>query len=209
MVKKVRANRAGDLAKLEDLVKEGALLDREEAEVNASTPPAPIGFRVDEPEKDLGQRLQDARRQAGLTQGELSDRTKLADRDGKGIARTVISSYESGVNRPSPREMRILCETLRISPSHLIYGTDDPFDGLAEYGRFHGWGRTDAEFLAYLTYAFTKLHKHPRQGVMDIMLAVLRGWDKDFDHRAHKEAPALFLRMADELRLTLAARKKS
>lgn len=103
----------------------------------------------------------------------------------------------------------MLCEILRISPSHLIYGTDDPFDGLAEYGRFHGWGRTDAEYLAYLTYAFTKLHKHPRQGVMEIMLAVLRGWDKDFDRHAHEEAPALFLRLADELRLTLAARKKS
>jgi transcriptional regulator with XRE-family HTH domain len=205
---KISVRQKAEFEALEALAREGELLSREMAEAQADAPPAPIGFRVDEPEKDLGQRLQDARRQAGLTQGELSARTKLADHDGKGIGRTVVSSYESSVNRPSPRELRMLCEVLRVSPNHLIYGTDDPFDGLSEDARFGGWGRTDAEYLAYLTYAFTKLHHHPRQGVMDIMLAVLRGWDKDFDRHAHEEAPTLFLRMADELRLTLAARKK-
>ena len=167
-----------------------------------------VGFSVGEPERELGHRLQDARRQAGLTQGELSERTKLADASGEGIARAVISRYESGVNRPSPRELRIICEALRVSPSMLIYGTEDPFDSLTESGRFGGWGRNDAEFLAYLTYAFTKLHEHPRMGLMQVMLSLLRGWSKDFDRLAHKEAFDVFLQKADELRLSIATRKK-
>lgn len=208
MPKRVASKRTADLGKLEALAREADLLEREHAEEQANALPAAVGFRVDEPEKELGARLQYARREAGLTQGELSERTKLADPKREGIARTVISAYEGGVNRPSPRELRMLCEVLRVTPNHLIYGTDDPFDSFSEYGRYHGFGRTEAEFLAYLTYAFTKLHKHPRQGVMEVMLSILRGWERDFDRRAHEEAYAVFLRRADELRLTLAGRKK-
>ncbi|WP_211445208.1 helix-turn-helix domain-containing protein [Collimonas humicola] len=56
-----------------------------------------LSFGVDtsEPEQELGQRLQFSREAKGLTQGQLSDLTKRADKDGKGVSRAVISLYEA------------------------------------------------------------------------------------------------------------------
>lgn len=193
---------------LESLAAEASLLDREIAEELDTAPPQTIGYRTDEPEKDLGERLQGARRMAGMTQGELSERTKLADLRGEGVSRAVISLYENGGSRPGPRELRMLCEVLRVSPSYLIYETDDPFDGLSEYARYYGFGKTEAEFAAFLTYAFRQLHGHPRFAVLQLMLAVLRGWDKNFDDKAHAEAVPEFLKLADDLRAAVAKRRK-
>lgn len=187
---------------------ETRLLDRELAEDRANTPPGTIGYRTDEPELNLGERLQNARRMAGLTQGELAARTKLADPKNEGISRAVISLYETGVNRPGLREIRMLSDVLRVSPNHLIYDTEDPFDQESEYSRYYGWGKSEAELQAYLTYAFGRLHGHPRFAVLQLMLAVLRGWEKDFDDKAHAEAVPSFLRLADELRLEMAERKR-
>lgn len=179
------------------------MLDRELAEEIVDAPPQTIGYRTDEPEKDLGDRLQNARRMAGLTQGELAARTKLADPKNEGISRAVISLYETGVNRPGLREIRMLSDVLRVSPNYLIYDTEDPFDQMSEVARYYGWGKSEAEFLAYLTYAFGRLHGHPRFAILQLMLAVLRGWEKDFDGKAHAEAVPNFLRLADELRLAM------
>lgn len=82
-----------------------------EAEVATHRKPHKIGISDREPELELGRRLQEAREVAKLTQDELSERTKLADSEGKGISRAVLSLYEVGKNRPSPRELRMLCET--------------------------------------------------------------------------------------------------
>lgn len=184
------------------------LLSREAAEDRANTTPGTIGYRTDEPEQDLGNRLQNARRMAGLTQGKLSERTKLADSKGEGVSRAVISLYENGGSRPGPRELRMLCEVLRVSPSYLIYDSEDPFDRESDYSRYYGWGKSEAELQAYLTYAFGRLHGHPRFAILELMLAVLRGWEKDFDDKAHAEAVPAFLRLADELRLEMAERTR-
>lgn len=193
---------------LEALAAETDLLSRELAEDSAAMTPQAIGYRTDEPEQNLGERLKEARRMAGLTQGGLSERTKLADSKGEGVSRAVISLYENGGSRPGPRELRMLCEVLRVSPSYLIYDSEDPFDRESDYSRYYGWGKSEAEFLAYLTYAFGQLHGHPRFAVLQLMLAVLRGWEKDFDGKAHAEAVPAFLRLADELRLEMTERNR-
>lgn len=197
-------------ALLDELANEAALIDREIEEKYSGRPPAKFGVLATEPETELGQRLQDARRAAGLTQGELAEKTQRVDVTGNGISGAVISLYERGVNRPGPREIRILCETLRITPNHLVYGEETPFEqhGLHEYARYWGGIKSEAEFHAALTYCFSRLHGHHKGAIMDLMMGLLRGWNKNFDKELDAKAAESFLRQSDELRLELVKRQK-
>lgn len=202
---KAKTKRQQDV-ELEALASQAELLDREIAEDVIHRKHPPIGISDQEPELELGQRLQEAREASKLTQGELAELTKQADSEGKGISRAVLSFYETGKSRPSPRELRMLCESLRVSPSQLIYGTDDPFENLADYARYEGFSTTDPEFFAMLTYAFSKQHHHIRLAIMRIMNSMLMGWDKSWTANT-EEANRQFLEMADALRNLLAKRE--
>lgn len=202
---KAKTKRQQDV-ELEALASQAELLDRENAEDVIHRKHPPIGISDQEPELELGQRLQEAREASKLTQGELAELTKQADSEGKGISRAVLSFYETGKSRPSPRELRMLCESLRVSPSQLIYGTDDPFENLADYARYEGFSTTDPEFFAMLTYAFSKQHHHIRLAIMRIMNSMLMGWDKSWTANT-EEANRQFLEMADALRNLLAKRE--
>lgn len=175
-------------------------------EAVADREPTLFGVRTDEPEQELGERLQLAREHKGLTQAQLAELTKRADKEGKGLSRAVISLYEKNTNRPGTKEIRLLCEALRITPSYLIYGDDDPFEGYTEYGRFRGHARTEAEYYANMLYLFSKLHKHHSDAIMKIMQDLLMLWEKGFDKKMRKEAFPKFLAMADQLREELKAR---
>ncbi|HJV82452.1 helix-turn-helix transcriptional regulator [Noviherbaspirillum sp.] len=170
--------------------------------------PPPFGVMTREPEQEIGERLREAREAKGLTQSQLAELTKRADKDHKGISRAVVSLYEAGTNRPGPKELRLLCESLRVTPSYLIYGNNDPFGGVNEYGRFAGEGRTEAEYYANMVYLFTKLHRHHSEALMKIMQDLLRPWEKGFDKKMQKEAFPQFLAMADKLRKELQERDK-
>ena len=192
-----------DLARLKD---QAEYLDRQAAEDILHRKHPTIGISDQEPELELGQRLQEAREAAKLTQGELAELTKQADSEGKGISRPVLSFYETGKSRPSPRELRMLCESLRVSPSQLIYGTDDPFENLADNARYNGLATNDPEFFAMLTYAFSKQHHHTRLAIMQLMNSMLLGWDKTWTAN-NEEANKQFLEMANALQTLLAKRE--
>lgn len=194
-------------AELEALANQAEFLDREITEDVIHRKHPAIGISDQEPELELGQRLQEAREAARLTQGELAELTKQADTEGKGISRAVLSFYETGKSRPSPRELRMLCESLRVSPSQLIYGTDDPFENLLELQRFGGLAASDPEFFAMLTYAFSKQHHHNRMAIMQLMNSLLFGRDKTWTANT-EEANRQFLDMADALRNLLAKRER-
>lgn len=76
--------------------------------------------------KEVGRRILEARNGLGLSQQGLHGRTKLHDPEGIGISRAVLSLYETGVNKPGAREIRILCETLKVTPNWLLYGVESP-----------------------------------------------------------------------------------
>lgn len=192
-------------AEFDRLAEQAEFLDRQAAEDAIHRKPPMIGISDLEPELELGRRIQEAREGVKLTQGELAELTKLADSESKGISRAVLSFYETGKSRPSPRELRILCEALRVSPNQLIYGTEDPFENFFERYRFGGFATTDPEFYALLTYAFSKQHPHNRIAVMQLMNSLLQGWEKTWTLNTN-EANNEFLRMADKLRALLAKR---
>jgi transcriptional regulator with XRE-family HTH domain len=61
-----------------------------------------------------------ARTKAGLSIVDLHEQTQ--------ISRAVLLGYERGRTRPGAREIKLLCEALKITPNKLIFGTEDPFE---------------------------------------------------------------------------------
>lgn len=78
---------------------------------------AAANSKVAVPEDEVGKRIQQKRKEFGWSQNGLAMRTKQADANGEGISRTVISGYETGEYKPGARELRSLCETLKVSPT--------------------------------------------------------------------------------------------
>lgn len=88
-------------------------------------PPKPSdATSLPDADQDVGTRLKTARDERGFTQGAVANRTKMIDPEKRGISRTAIIGYEQGTSKPGLREIKLLCEVLRISPNWLIYGTD-------------------------------------------------------------------------------------
>jgi len=74
---------------------------------------------------DVSGRLKLARDNRGFTQIAVANRTKMVDPEKKGVSRTAIVGYEQGTSKPGLREIRLLCEVLKVSPNWLIFGTED------------------------------------------------------------------------------------
>jgi len=67
---------------------------------------------------DVAAELARARSKAGLSHSDLHRIT--------GISRSVLFGYENGRTRPGAKEIRLLCDALKVSPNRLIYGSDEP-----------------------------------------------------------------------------------
>jgi transcriptional regulator with XRE-family HTH domain len=184
---------------IDQLLAEASLMGRK-TEERAQQDRALIGYLRQSPELELGRRIQDARRKAGLTQGELAERTKLVDEDGNGITRGALSTYESGRNNPGPRELRLISECLKASPNWLIYGDDDPFGDLLDQLRYVFNTGNEGRFLAHLTYRFKKLHHGHRMAILKLVDGLLFEGDKHFDRAAELEAEQVFIELAEELK---------
>jgi transcriptional regulator with XRE-family HTH domain len=76
------------------------------------------------PEDGIGDRIRSAREARGLSQTSLAARSKRVDPTGKGVARTVLVGYESGQFKPGAREIRLLCQTLSVTPNWLVLGAE-------------------------------------------------------------------------------------
>lgn len=190
----------------QDMADQAAFVDRTIKEASLLEEPT-FGISKREPELGLGERLQTARESKRLTQGELAELTKLADPEETGISRAVISMYEVGKNRPSPRELRILCEVLHISPNLLIYGEEDPFNDWDERHRWGGFASTDSEFNALLAYSFHELHHHHKLAILQLINGLLWSGGKGGVSAQPDKANDYFLKMAEELKGLLEEKK--
>jgi len=151
-----------------------------------------------QPEVELGSRVREAREARHMTQGDLAMLTASLDSDEKGISRAVISLYEKGTNRPSPRELRLLCEALQLTPNYLIYGVEEPFEGGAQYERLGTIARRSTpEGYAWTAYIMSEIHHNHYDAVMKLVLDLARGWDKSFDLGLQERANEKMLQMAE------------
>lgn len=73
----------------------------------------------EEPSDGIASALIKARNEQGLTQAQLSDLS--------GVSRSAIKAYETGRNMPGSRELKALCRILKVSPTVLLYGSEDSF----------------------------------------------------------------------------------
>ncbi len=193
---------------LDKAMENAEFLDRQAAEQRRYSRPK-FGVSNEETELGLGTRLQEARESLKLTQGELAEATKQADPQGIGISRAVLSMYELGKNRPSPREIRLLCEVLRISPNYLIYGDDDPFGNFLDRHRWGFFSESDPEFYALLNFAFFSLDKHQKMDVMNIIMSLLGSRDTSWFDDKTDGANKQLLEIAEKLRELLEERNKT
>lgn len=196
---------------LEALASEAEFKGREWQE-NADADPRPRqpGRLLSAPERELGRRIQQTREAKRITQGDLSLLTKGLDDEEKGISRAVISLYEAGTNRPSPKEIRLLCEALQVTPNFLIYGDEHPFDESShDYERFGTIARRhDPEGYAWVAYVMSSIHHNHYDAVMKLVLDLARGWDKSFDEGLQEKANQQLLAMSAELQQRLERRGK-
>lgn len=120
------------------------------------------------PEDGIGDRIRTERERRGWSQSQLHVRTKECDPDGKGIARTVLIGYESGTYRPGARELRILCETLVLTPEWLLLGTSKAVEAdldAVSPGLFSGFGAPTLSEVFRLALVFLALKDHERAAV--------------------------------------------
>lgn len=62
--------------------------------------------------EELGQKLKEARLQAGLTQKEVADKL--------GVAQPIYQRFEKGVYECTYEQLRILCDFFDISADYLL-----------------------------------------------------------------------------------------
>lgn len=176
------------------------MVEAKDIDAEAATAAAPgyVRSKVQEPENDFGKRLQRMREDLDISQEQLSVQTLAHDASGKGISRAVISMYERGRNKPSPRELRILCDTMRVTPNQLLYGDDSPF----ETDRWTVLGQhSPPEHYARWVYLYSELDSVAKLALFDLVISIKRP-SKAFFDRFDTEAVAKFLALAEELKKT-------
>ncbi|WP_462390963.1 helix-turn-helix domain-containing protein [Acidovorax sp. Q11] len=85
----------------------------------------------------LAPELVQAREKLGLTQAQLASES--------GVSLSAIKSYEIGRTFPGAREIRQLCQALKLTPNKLLFGVDDPFASqqVGDAARFPGLTPTE------------------------------------------------------------------
>jgi len=120
---------------------------------------------------EIGKRLVAARTGLGFSQHAVHTRTKLHDSEGAGISRAVLSLYETGVNKPGAREIRILCETLKITPNWLLFGTESPVKTLQPSLEF--MRGTEVTLSVRLAYAMLALAPDERDAIASLLFSLI------------------------------------
>lgn len=126
----------------------------------------------DTSDQAVGRRIREAREGRGFTQQALSTRSKWVDPEGKGVSRTTLVAYESGTSRPGTREIRILCESLFVTPNNLIFGRENPFEASHPAREALKVGRGDIGEVAQLAFALTALKGHERDALLTMALSL-------------------------------------
>lgn len=122
------------------------------------------------PEDGIGSRIRAARDAKGWSQTDLANLTKEIDPQRKGVSRTVLVGYEGGQFKPAAREIRILCETLSITPNWLIFGSD--FAGGTEQVSMEA-ARKNGLFAAMrVALAIGVLKSHERTAFQSLVLSM-------------------------------------
>lgn len=148
------------------------------------------------------------RQLTGLTQRGLAARTVSADPKGRGLSGALISGYERSTEKPGPRELRLICDALGVTPNLLVFGDEALYRSRAEAARVRPWVAWDPELLAATTYCFGRLPLHCKEAILQLMVSLLRPGTPELDAQIEKDAVNEFLAVADRLRQQLRKKKR-
>ncbi len=122
------------------------------------------------PDEEVGARIRQAREGLQLTQAHLATRTRMADPEEKGISRTALVGYEAGSTRPGLREIRLLCEVLKVSPNWLVFGSESPVQtNLPSLDLVRG---SSIQSAVRTGFAIAALKGHEREALMSLALSL-------------------------------------
>ena len=76
-----------------------------------------------EPEFSIMQAMIDARKESGLTQKELSEKT--------GISESTLSQYKGGYSKPKDKRLALLANALEVAPAWLM-GLNVPMEPITD-----------------------------------------------------------------------------
>jgi transcriptional regulator with XRE-family HTH domain len=124
------------------------------------------------PEDEIGSRIREARESRGLSQTAVATRTKMNDPKGQGISRTVLVGYEAGQTKPGAREIRLLCETLGVTPNVLIYGSELAHESTQQAALDAVRNMTDLVSALRLALAICVLRPHERSAISSLVLSM-------------------------------------
>lgn len=80
-----------------------------------------------EPERGIAERIKQLRNELGISVEELSELTAeydYSDSERKGISVASLYRYEKGDREPGAREIRLLADALKRSPTWLVLGRE-------------------------------------------------------------------------------------
>jgi transcriptional regulator with XRE-family HTH domain len=160
----------------------------------------PRSTASEEPELELGARLAKLRERQLWSQEQLSQATKQHDSSGVGLSRAVISMYERGKNRPGTRELRILCDTLRVTPSELLYGSSAPFE--VDKWQILDSSRSHPLYFARWLHLFSMLPPTAQLSIYELVIELLRPTQAQIQ-RLDMDSYKKLLDLADQLRREL------
>lgn len=124
--------------------------------------------QVDSPAPQLGEiaaELAFARSKAGLSHSELNRIT--------GISRTVLIGYEAGRTKPGAKEIRLLCDALKVTPNRLIYGSEELNLGDKFGLLFDNLNSDDAQASIKLGQLMLMLSKEERSALLTLARSIL------------------------------------
>lgn len=130
-----------------------------------------VSTGIPAPEEGLGRRLREARERLDLNVSQLCERTKTATSEKKGLSRAVISGYENNAYKPGTRELRILCDSLQVSPNWLVYGIEDPLQPGTTISKLFGTDRPEMA-IAKLVYAMTSFPKEEFESISTLIMSI-------------------------------------
>lgn len=133
-------------------------------DVPPSNPSAGKTSSLEKPDfSGIAAELKRARTRAGIKHSELHRLT--------GVSRTVLIGYESGRTKPGAREIRLICDALKITPNRLLYGKEDPFSK-----KEHPWAdviESDDKAAIRLTMLYKMLAHDERAAIVTIIHSLL------------------------------------
>lgn len=121
----------------------------------------------------IGRRLRESRESRKLTQQAVSIRSKWADPAQKGVSRTALIGYEAGTSRPGTRELRILCETLKVTPNEIVFGSDAPFQASHIATEGLGWNASNGMSQSIeLGLVLASMKGHERDALISLAVSL-------------------------------------